>query len=120
MGKIKDMTTAKAEDLQMQLAAQARVRYYSQIMEWESCSYEEAIAFCSDPTRPDYRLGFKMCDPLMQMAMHMQVGKKARTEAVAKFKSGLQPDELEIFEKDVETTSMGKAFREAMRRKKKN
>ena len=123
MGKIKELTTQKAEMLQWELASQAKARFYQNVMEWENCSYEEAVKLAqgeTEPVRWDYTLGLKLCDPLMMMAMHAQLGKKARAQAVENFKATLTPEELKIYEEDVEPTSMGKAFRESLRRKKKH
>ena len=123
MGRIKELTTQKAEMLQWELASQAKARFYQNVMEWENCSYEEAVKLAqgeTEPVRWDYTLGLKLCDPLMMMAMHAQLGKKARAQAVENFKATLTPEELKIYEEDVEPTSMGKAFRESLKRKKKH
>ena len=120
MGKIKDKATEKAEQLQWELASAAQAKFYKQVMEWEHCDYETAVKMCtgeSDPVRPDYTLGLKMSDPLLQLGMHMQ-GKKRREEAVERFRSTLTPEELELFDEQVAPMKMGKAFKSALKRAK--
>lgn len=120
MGKIKDQAVEKAERLQWELASAAKAKFYNQVMEWESCSYEEAVKMCtgeSDPIRPDYTLGLKLSDPLLQMSMSLQ-GKKRRAEAVERFRATLTPEELKLYDEEVAPMSMGKKFKEALKRKK--
>lgn len=120
MGKIKDQAVEKAERLQWELASAAQAKFYNQVMEWEGCDYETAVKMCtgeSDPIRPEYTLGLKLADPLLQLSMSFQ-GKKRRAEAVERFRSTLTPEELKLYDEQVAPMSMGKKFKAALKKAK--
>lgn len=121
MGKIKEFTKNKAFELQDNLAANARARFIQQVMDWESCDYETAYNLCtrkSDPINAQYSLGYKMSDPLYQLAMNGQVRAKQRAQAVANFEEMLEPDELYIFRTEVLTMDTRTMLKKALKRKK--
>lgn len=111
----------KAWELQDQLAVRARADYIQKVMKWEECDYEEAYLICirkTDPVEPEYSLGYKMCDPIYLMAMNAQLRKKDRDAAREKFKLMLEPDELKIFEEQVEKMDTRKMWKEEKKRQK--
>lgn len=115
------MLRSEAEKLEITLACEAQSRYVSWVQKEESVDYETAWRWCTDPDagHPEHRLGFKMSDPLAQLAMNMQIGKKARSNATANFKDTLDAEELEIFEAEVEPMDTRAKFKAAMRRAEK-
>jgi len=121
MGKIREISTEKAKELQSALRSQAQIKFIHQVMEWEGVDYEMALAICEGRTKEkewEYTLGFKMADPLMQMALNLQPGKKARAQAAENFKRTLTPEEREIFEREVETMNTRSMMKSALKRKK--
>lgn len=120
MGKILEMSREKAWELHDRLQGEAGVRFISQVMEWEGCDFDTARAMCdrsSDPVRPEYSLGWKLADPMTQLAMWGQPGKKARRKAVEDFELRLEPDELELFRRDVLPMRARDKFKAALKRK---
>ena len=111
----------KAWELQDQLAVRARANYIQKVMKWEECDYEEAYLICigkTDPVEPEYSLGYKMCDPIYLMAMNAQLRKKDRDAAREKFKEMLEPDELKIFEEQVEKMDTRQMWKDEKKRQK--
>lgn len=91
-----------------------------QVMQWEGCDWETAVSMCdrtSDPVRPDYSLGFKLADPMIQLALWGQPGRKARRKAAEDFETTLEPDELALFREQVQTMKAGQMFKAALKRK---
>lgn len=122
MGKIRNIVTQKAEDARNTLAGEAQMRFIRQVMEWEEVDFTTAQAIClgnTDPVEWEYTLGYKMSDPVFQMAMNGQVRKKARDQARENFKKTLTPEELEIFVRDVETMNLKQMLKKEMKRAKK-
>lgn len=101
--------------------AMARGRFIQWVMEEEDCDYETAYALCTrhtDPVEPEYSLGYKMSSPVYQVAMNAQVRRSAREQAIENFKQMLEPDELEIFEKEVITKGTRKMWMEEKKKQK--
>lgn len=122
MGKIKELTREKAFEIKEKLKGEAGPRFIAQVMEWENCDWDTAVSMCdrtSDPVRPDYSLGFKLADPMLQMALWAQPGKRARRRAAEDFESTLEPDELELFREQVQTMNAGQMFKSALKKKTK-
>lgn len=120
--KIRGIATEKALEMQDKLAAKARYDFLMKVMEWEDVSYEVAIAICTgktDPKETEYTLGYKMADPMMQMAMHGQLSAKARAKAVEQFEKTLDEDELTKFRTEVMPMNMRQMLKQEMKRKKK-
>lgn len=118
--KLKDRIDDKAWVLVDTLAAQARVRFINWIMKEEGVDYAEAEALATgrtDPPEYEFTLGYKLADPVLQMAMS-QLSSKNRKIAIANFEKRLCPEELELFRKhyDAET---GKRFRKALEDERK-
>lgn len=101
--------------------AMARGRFIQWVMEEEDCDYETAYALCTrhtDPVEPEYSLGYKMSSPVYQFAMNAQVRRSAREQAIENFKQMLEPDELEIFEREVITKDTRKMWMEEKKKQK--
>ena len=101
--------------------AMARSRFIEWVMKEEECDYETAYALCTrhtDPVEPEYSLGYKMASPVYQVAMNAQVRRSKREQAIENFKQMLEPDELEIFERDVLTKDTRKMWKEEKKKQK--
>jgi hypothetical protein len=101
--------------------AMARSRFIEWVMKEEECDYETAYALCTrhtDPVEPEYSLGYKMASPVYQVAMNAQVRRSKREQAIENFKQMLEPDELEIFEKEVLTKDTRKMWKEEKKKQK--
>lgn len=101
--------------------AMARSRFIEWVMKEEDCDYETAYALCTrhtDPVDPEYSLGYKMASPVYQVAMNAQVRRSKREQAIENFKQMLEPDELEIFEKEVLTKDTRKMWKEEKKKQK--
>ena len=101
--------------------AMARSRFIEWVMKEEDCDYETAYALCTrhtDPVEPEYSLGYKMASPVYQVAMNAQVRRSKRDQAIENFKQMLEPDELEIFERDVLTKDTRKMWKEEKKKQK--
>lgn len=101
--------------------AMARSRFIEWVMKEEDCDYETAYALCTrhtDPVEPEYSLGYKMASPVYQVAMNGQVRRAKREQAIENFKQMLEPDELEIFERDVLTKDTRKMWKEEKKKQK--
>ena len=117
---------AKVEDRAMQvqsdLAAQAQYKYIQWLMKEEQCDYEEAMAIVqgrTDPLEPEYMLGFKLADPVLQIALFKQLSKKARKNAALNFAETLSDDEKIIFWREVFNEENCKQFKKAYKAEKK-
>lgn len=117
---------AKVEDratkLQMDLATQAQYKYIQWLMKEEQCDYDEAIAIVqglTDPLEPEYMLGYKLADPVVQIALFKQISKKSRMQAAQNFAATLSDVEKEIFWSQVFNEETGKQFKKAYKAEKK-
>ena len=102
--------------------AMARSKFIQWVMKEEDCDYETAYALCTrhtDPVEPEYSLGYKMASPVYQVAMNAQLRKSKREQAIENFKAMLEPDELELFEKEVLTKDTRKMWKEEKKQKVK-
>lgn len=114
--KLKD----KALELSDQLSGQARMEFIQWVMKEEDVNYETAYYICigrTDPKEPEYTLGYKLADPVWQLALHGQ-RKKKREQARENFRKLLDEDELELFDK-MDEEQVSADFKGALRRKKK-
>lgn len=113
MGKINEVRQLGREkviEINDQLDGMARSQFVGEVAKDEGVSMEEAIEMCN--TVPKYSLGYKMASPAM---LRMASSKKY----VGKFKEMLTPEELEIFEKEVEPMGLKGIIKSEMKRKKK-
>ena len=112
----------RATQLQSDLAAQAQYKYIQWLMKEEQCDYDEAIAIVqglTDPLEPEYMLGYKLADPVVQIALFKQIFKKARRNAALNFADTLSDVEKEIFWSQVFNEETGKQFKKAYKAEKK-
>ena len=119
---IKARVEDRATQLQSDLAAQAQMKYISWLMKEEECDYEEAMAIVmgnTDPLEPEYMLGFKLADPVLQIALFKQISKKARKQAAENFAATLSDRERDLFYSEVFNEETGKQFKKAYKAEKK-
>ena len=112
----------RATQLQSDLAAQAQMKYISWLMKEEECDYEMAMAIVqgnTDPLEPEYMLGFKLADPVLQIALFKQLSKKARMQAAQNFAATLSEQEEIIFWTEVFNPESAKQFKKAYKAEKK-
>lgn len=93
MRQIRNAAWDRVEDINAMLDMESRNRFFKVIMKEDGITYDEAVRLCLDD--PKYSLGYKMCSPSVIAMLKMRGGKE-------RFKQWLTPEELEIFERDVE------------------
>lgn len=119
---IKRKVEDRAMQLQSDLAAQTQMKYIQWLMKEEECDYEEAMAIVqglTDPLEPEYMLGFKLADPVLQIALFKQISKKARRQAAQNFAATLSDPEKDLFWNEVFNEETGKQFKKAYKAEKK-
>ena len=119
---IKARVEDRAMQMQSDLAAQAQMKYISWLMKEEECDYEMAMAIVqgnTDPLEPEYMLGFKLADPVLQIALFKQLSKKARMQAAQNFAATLSEQEENIFWTEVFNPEKAKEFKKAYKAEKK-
>ena len=119
---IKRKVEDRAMQLQSDLAAQTQMKYIQWLMKEEDCDYEEAMAIVqglTDPLEPEYMLGFKLADPVLQIALFKQISKKARRQAAQNFAATLSDPEKDLFWSEVFNDETGKQFKKAYKAEKK-
>ena len=112
----------RALQLQQDLANQAQMKYIQWLMKEEECDYEMAIAIVmgnTDPLEPEYMLGYKLADPVLQIALFKQLSKKARMQAAQNFAATLSEHEELIFWTEVFNPENAKQFKKAYKAEKK-
>ena len=122
MGKIRNKIDDRALQLQQDLANQAQMKYIQWLMKEEECDYEMAIAIVmgnTDPLEPEYMLGYKLADPVLQIALFKQLSKKARMQAAQNFAATLSEQEELIFWTEVFNPENAKQFKKAYKAEKK-
>lgn len=119
---IKARIEDRATQLQSDLAAQAQMKFIQWLMKEEECDYEMAMAIVqgnTDPLEPEYMLGFKLADPVLQIALFKQVSKKSRKQAAENFAATLSEEERILFWSEVFNEETGKQFRKSYKSEKK-
>lgn len=119
---IKARIEDRATQLQSDLAAQSQMKFIQWLMKEEDCDYEVAMAIVqgnTDPLEPEYMLGFKLADPVLQIALFKQISKKSRRQAAQNFAATLSEPEKDIFWKEVFNDETGKQFKKAYKSEKK-
>lgn len=114
-GKVSGAVWEKVEDVNDQMDAIERSKFLSKICEDEKCSLDDASLMCtvhSPKWEPKYSLGYKMASPSVMAMLAMKKGKEA-------FKRGLEPEELILFEDEIEHMDVGKAMVEEFKKQKK-
>ena len=119
---IKTRIEDRATQLQSDLAAQSQMKYIQWLMKEEECDYEEAMAIVmgnTDPLEPEYMLGFKLADPVLQIALFKQISKKARRQAAENFAATLSDQEKELFWNEVFNPETAAQFKKSYKAEKK-
>ena len=119
---IKARIEDRATQLQSDLAAQAQMKFIQWLMKEEECDYEMAMAIVqgnTDPLEPEYMLGFKLADPVLQIALFKQVSKKSRKQAADNFAATLSEEERILFWNEVFNEETGKKFKKSYKAEKK-
>lgn len=131
MSKFRKLSQEKKEEVAMnvngQLTINAQMKFVKKVMKWEKCSYDEAWAICTadgmtkDPAnKVQYTLGFKMCDPALELALFVQFNKEKRRQAAANFARGLSPEENRVFWTEVFNNKTAKKFGRSLKSAKKD
>lgn len=116
--RIEDRATQRQSDL----AAQAQMKYIQWLMKEEECDYEMAIAIVmgnTDPLEPEYMLGYKLADPVLQIALFKQHPKKSRIQAAKNFAATLSDREKDLFWSEVFNEETAGKFKSEYRKEKK-
>ena len=120
--KIRDKTEEKAEAMTVQLRYQAQAKFIKWLMKEEECDETEAWAIVegrTDPLEHEYMLGFKLADPVLQIALFKQLSKKSRIQAAKNFADTLSDEEREIFYGKVFNEETAGKFKSAYKKEKK-
>lgn len=120
--KIRDKTEEKAQELTTKLQYQAQVKYIKWLMKEEECDETMAWAIVegrTDPLEPKYMLGFKLANPVLDIALFKQIYKKARIQAAKNFADTLSDAEREIFYSEVFNEETAAQFKSALKKEKK-
>lgn len=108
--QLKGITEDKILEINDRLDGMARSQFVAAVAKDEGVSMEEAMRMCSEGSEyPKYSLGYKMASPAM---LRMASSKKY----VGKFKTMLTPEELEIFETEVEPMGLKGLVKDEMKR----
>ena len=102
-------------------AAMARSRYYHYVAKEEGCSLDDAVEICAgrtDPQMPEYMVGFKICDPYVQLGLFMS-GKEVRERYIRHLEDEMTPAEIELFRTTVLTESAIEKFKKELKRRGK-
>lgn len=118
---IKEISIEKAELDRANRAAIARAKYYNWVANEENCTLEEAREICAgrtDPQKPEYMVGFKICDPYVQIGLYAS-GQEVRERYQRHLEEDMTPAEIELFHKDVLTESAIKRFKKELKKRDK-
>ena len=112
--ELKKRITAKGwesiEDWNFVLDQESRSRYIQKIMREDQVDYDEAWRLVRE--EPKYSMGYKMCSPAIVMMLRMRGGKET-------FRSMLTPEELQVFDDEVDgKVNFKKAIRTEFRKQK--
>ena len=119
---IKQRTEDKAQLLTDNLQVQAQGKFIKWLMEEEDVDYETAWAIVegrTDPPEYEYMLGFKLANPVLQLALFSQISKERRKQAAANFAAGLSDPERELFYSQVFDEKNAKKFKDALKKEKR-
>ena len=120
--RIKTKIEERAVSVQSTLTAQAQAKFIAWLMDEEKVDYSTAIAIVearTDPVEWDYVLGFKLADPVLQIALFKQPSKKQRRNAAANFRETLAPEERILFDNEVFNEETAGRFKQKLKEEKK-
>lgn len=108
---VKELGWDKLEEYNRILDDESVKRYISTIMKEDGVSYEEAWRLVRE--EPKYSLGYKMCSPAVVMMLKMKKGPD-------RFREMLTPEELKIFDEEVDgKINFKQAVKHEMKKQKK-
>lgn len=113
MRKIKELKSGiedKIWEVNDQMDSYCRAEFVSKVAQDEGVTMSEAFALCE--TDPKYSLGMKMCSPSIMLWIRKKEGSE-------KFKKMLNPDELKIYEEEVEPMNLKDLIKAEMKSQKK-
>ena len=119
---IKEKTEEKAQQMTDNLQMQAQGRFIKWLMKEEEVDVETAWAIVegrTDPPEYDYMLGFKLANPVLQLALFSQISKEKRKQAAENFAATLSDPERELFYSQVFDEKNAKKFKNALKKEKK-
>lgn len=119
---IKSKIEDKAQETTDTLQFQAQARFIKWLMKEEDVDQETAWAIVegrTDPPEYDYMLGFKLANPVLQLALFSQISKEKRKQAAANFAATLSDPERELFYSEVFDEKNAKKFKDVMKKEKK-
>lgn len=119
---LRDKTEEKAQQMTDRLQLEAQGRFIKWLMKEEDCDASEAWAIVegrTDPIEYEYMLGFKLANPILQIALFEQLSKKSRRQAAENFAATLSDPEREIFYSQVFNEETAGKFKKAMKDEKK-
>lgn len=119
---IKSKIEDKAQETTDTLQFQAQARFIKWLMKEEDVDQETAWAIVegrTDPPEYDYMLGFKLANPVLQLALFSQMSKEKRKQAAANFAATLSDPERELFYSEVFDEKNAKKFKDVMKKEKK-
>ena len=121
MGKYREMAQDYAIDLEIKLQTKAQSRFIQWVMKEEDVDYETAWAICTGktvPKEPEYTLGYKLCDPMLQQGMAMHPRKKVRGRSKELLLQQLDEDELKLYNEYYKDKNPKKMWKEEKKRQK--
>lgn len=124
----------RAQDLQARLAIEAQRRYVNWVIkdiqkeERIKIDYDTAWAICTGQSideetgKPEYEymIGFKLADPVIQIALFKQRDKEARKRAAFNFAQGLSEEEKKLFYEQIFNEETAESWKKTYKREKKN
>lgn len=119
---IREKTEDKAQQMTDQLTVQAQGRFIEWVMKEEDVDKDTAWAIClgnTDPPEYDYMLGFKLANPVLQIALFKQLSKKSRIQAAKNFAAGLSDPERDLFYSEIFNEETAGKFKKALKNEKK-
>ena len=119
---IKSKIEDKAQETTDTLQFQAQARFIKWLMKEEDVDQETAWAIVegrTDPPEYDYMLGFKLANPVLQLALFSQISKEKRKQAAENFAATLSDPERELFYSEVFDEKNAKKFKDIMKKEKK-
>ena len=122
LNKIKEGIELKAMDFHTDTASRAQLKYVHWLAKEDNISIDEAWNQClgnSDPVNPDHTLGYKLADPVLQIALFGQLRKEKRIQAAKNFAATLSDEERKRFYESVFNEETGQKFKDALKKGKK-
>ena len=110
-----------ATDLDVKTSMEAQARFIKWVMKEENTDWNTAFCMCTEGSgleQPEYTLGYKLANPVLNLAMFVQPSKKKRSNAIDNFKETLNDRELYLFETEVLPRKVGKVFMDQLKSKK--